>query len=430
MVFGWCFVVALISAARGSQNVYADSGIFDQWAKNVVQDSAAKWKGPRVPFAKRTPRPSQGFFALQSSLYPLTVHVNDQVPFIKVLQTLRELEHVHERWRAQEWPINFPDAAPDAGGTGFDLYVASAVDAPVATFVDGPVWGEYLDAASTFAVMDATVPDAYWNACISQAYVEAQLLAQDPAEAAAWIQSMAIAWTWEQTGLWGCQDSSMEKNSIAAPSALFLGWLADTVSNDAASFWQELWQHSRQRTWEGVGLRASPDLWMVIERASVYSHASLAEWLTDFAMDRFFIGSPKTRSLHTTPSDAHVSVFWKATYTDLPAKSPSSEPLNGTDSAYALIDTANAPPGALLKLWLHGEYGVSWGLSALRLDEHHQEQNRIRAPAQNSHEIYLPLELRDHTHRVLVVVTQLGKGVPDADVPNEYVRSFVLTADH
>jgi hypothetical protein len=95
-------------------------------------------------------------------------------------------------------------------------------------------------------------------------------------------------------------------------------------------------------------------------------------------------------------------------YAKLPKHLPASDtPLRSFGSSYVRIDTRAAGAGTQLKVWLRGETGARWALSAVRFDERGRELGRLHAPPRRVARAYLPVELSDDTAQVLLVVLKL-----------------------
>ena len=132
------------------------------------------------------------------------------------------------------------------------------------------------------------------------------------------------------------------------------------------------------------------------------------------------------------PADAEVPLVGTTSWGELPRRyEPNGLELEPFGSAYLLVDTSDAPAGSVLRIWMRGEYGVGWSLIAVRLGADGRERGRVRAPVRpRTPRSYIPLELTDdETERVLVVVTNMGGRLPDADEPEEMLRAFRLILD-
>jgi hypothetical protein len=164
----------------------------------------------------------------------------------------------------------------------------------------------------------------------------------------------------------------------------------------------------------------------------------LLRLLEEMAIARYFAGPSERHPgapitiLRELPEAAAVPLSGRAAWADLPRRfEPHGLELEPYGSAYVIVDTAGAPPGSVLRVWLRGEYGVGWGLAAVRLAQDGRERGRVRAPVRpRTPRSYIPLELTGgDTARVLLVVTNLGARLVDADTPDDQVRSFQLILD-
>jgi hypothetical protein len=105
-----------------------------------------------------------------------------------------------------------------------------------------------------------------------------------------------------------------------------------------------------------------------------------------------------------------------------PPPYPDIEP---TGTEYIRVDvTGRAETGVRLRTWLRGEFGVRWGFAAVRFAADGHEAGRLVAPPSSRRgESYLPVELDPGTVSVLLVATNLGNRLPDADVVDNNARS-------
>ena len=72
-------------------------------------------------------------------------------------------------------------------------------------------------------------------------------------------------------------------------------------------------------------------------------------------------------------------------------------------------------PGDRLRVWSHGEFGTRWTLSLLALDGHRNVVGRISAPPRKNPNSFATLELMPGTTQILVSITNVADGIPDAD---------------
>jgi hypothetical protein len=270
--------------------------------------------------------------------------------------------------------------------------------------------------------------------CTTEALASALLYELDPAEAPSVRMSSAAYLAWLVTGQRGCDGE--ERQSEPHPErAVFarepvpsgLDWLialGRRQNLNTGVFLRNMWQFARQHTWEGTGLRASPDLLEAIAKSFELSEEDFedvaAELSDQRALDRLVPG----RAEH---------VPWKELgWSGLPQRiGPADPPLEPLGSMYALVKVAEPPkPMDRIRVWLRGEYGARWVLSVVRVNRDGVSLARMNAPARKNPNSYLTLDLTPDTAAVLVSVTNLADGTPDADEGSPFeVRSATLTLD-
>lgn len=439
--------VLLQGPGASAQN--ADESIIDAWANAMVASMAPRWVGPRVPWPEPGERPESAG-ALRSNWRPVNVHIASATIDLELADAaLVALERAHDWMEANGWPTPPPDGG--LGGTaGFDLYLVDDPDAEAREVFDQPLAWEMLDGAVTHARMDVGVDPARLEACVMSAYVRASLLALDPAEAAAWRAATGDYVAWLVTGQLGCSDESVvtqqresHRSWIAHDSpggggALFLAMLSARTDGLTGAFIRDLWSGAPQLTWEvDKDLRAAPDMWQVVNAVMDVGRDPLERLLEEMAVARYFtgeraIGAPLAM-LRELPPEAVVPIAAQTEWSVLPRSFEASElELEPYGSAYVVVDTRAAPPGSTLRIWLRGENGVGWALNAVRLSAEGTEQGRVRAPVRRRNpRSYIPLDLvYGETAEVVIVVTNLGASLLDADVPSDQqVRSFALILD-
>ncbi len=443
--------------ARNAAHAQSTMPGVDEFASALVQLTTRVWKGQRVSWPDAAERPSAAM--VRRSLWrPLAVHVVpsleerekcDSVAALHALETAYDLL-TKEGWSAPVWDTL-------GGAADFDLYLSAAASEDVAVFADRAAHYSFLDETSAFAVIRADLDPERLLPCVVDAYAQAMLLGQDPAEAVSWRRATAAWLAWRITGQFGCtSDVAVQQqqpwrawtshqgysgNEGHGGGALMLALASSQYRDEHGIFFRELWQLARQRTWEGSGLRGAPDLWMALHRVLEWSEQRLTDVVADFAVDRFFLGShgfPLRRaSLLAGKESAHVpfvTVARSALPVHLPPVDPPLEPYG---SSYVVVDlrkNVDEPdPTAKerrLRIWLRGEYGVEWGLSAVRLDSDGRELGRLDAPPRKGvPRSFLPVELSEPTSFVLVVATNLSSRIPDADEIDENVRAARLIVD-
>jgi hypothetical protein len=167
-----------------------------------------------------------------------------------------------------------------------------------------------------------------------------------------------------------------------------------------------MWQFTRQRTWEGSGLRGSPDLFEAIARTIELSQDKLEEIAGELANASALEGLAERLALQRP----------RVLFSRLPAHLPPSAPLGVLDSSYEWIDLEVPRPHERLTIWARSEFGVRWVLSATRLDAAGHDLGTVNAPVHKNPDTELTLELDGETRYVLVSLTNFGNGLPDADV--------------
>ncbi|MEM6963049.1 MAG: hypothetical protein AAF550_15080, partial [Myxococcota bacterium] len=327
-----------------------------EWAEAIVENAEhqRKWAGPRTPWPVEKPRPI-GFFRVSSSLAPVSVHAPYGTSQSHIEHALDALESAYMQTRAAGWPVPFPDGAR-GGNSDFDLYLHPNAHPLGAAHSDGPIDWFLLDAVSSFAEVRPTSSRS--EACIVSAYVQGVLLQQDPAESEAWRRATGDYLAWRTTGAYGCEGSALEQQTEpyrswiqgsygeGAGGALMLSLLSARFDLGDGTLVRELWQLARQHTWEGAGLRASPDLWEALEQMVKMHSQSLSEVLERLAIDRFLLGYDKQeRPLRDIVGGLPpVPVAWTTEWNALPAHAPPATPAIGPGgSYYAWVDVRGAP---------------------------------------------------------------------------------------
>lgn len=211
---------------------------------------------------------------------------------------------------------------------------------------------------------------------------------------------------------------------------MWLAYLSARHDGDGGQFVRDLWALATQRTWEGVGLRADPDLWSSTETAVERSGDRLLDNIEDLAVLRWFVGRNERDDWPLAALDGDARVPIDKAVTRTPSKVSARTPLQAFGSAYVVMDAPAWRDAKVLRAWLQGEYGVRWSLVAVQLDVGGSEIRRIAAPPTAvTPRAYVPLELDQKTTRILFVVTNLSSRLPDADEPDANERAFELVVD-
>lgn len=398
--------------------VAGQSGIegLDGWAEAVVGRSASKWAGQRVEFPRPSPRPAS-LGRLDSLAIPLSVHVTAGAEAARAREVLRNAETAYALLAAAGLFAAHGDGG-QAGTWNRDLYL---VDAAPEREGNAPVSGARLDAtepafgvdgARAFALLDARVPSEQLLACTAQVLVDAELYELDPAEAAAVREGSAAYFAWLATGESCTGEADLPQTSTRGllhdPAAFFafLRALGARMDHNQGGFVQSMWHFARQRTWEGAGLRGSPDLIEAIAKRFELEHAKLEEVAGELANGRALERPGEV--LENSP---------RVAFRALPAHLPPSPALAPLDSAFLLIDLEQPRPAGQLRVWSRGEVGPRWVLTATRLDALGNALSSVNAPVRKYPESELHVELDARTRFVLVSITNLAGGVPDPDLP-------------
>ncbi len=433
--------ILALALALHAQNAAAQGDLLgtDEMAEAIVAMTSRVWTGPRTPAPEPTERPDGTLTTLRSARGLVAVHTDSSVDASTMQAALRALELARSRLDAKGWPHVMSDGEL-GGGAELDLYLSTAL--PAGAYVDGLTPWSYLDRASVFAVMSPRVGATLLDACVTAAYAEALLLSADPAEAPEWRRATATWLAWELTGQLGCEDPTHTQQAEpfrswidgaaggGAGGAMWLAFVSSRHGGGSGTFVRDLWSLASQRTWEGEGLRADPDLWSALDTAIAMSGDRLVDNVEALAVRRWFIGraDPGNPALRALDSDARTPLG--RTMTRLPSRVSAPTPLQTFGSGYVVMDASAWGDAARLHAWLRGEYGVRWSFVAVQLDAADRELQRIAAPHTSvTPRAYVPIELHENAARLLFVVTNLANGLPDADEPDTSQRAFELTVD-
>ena len=435
-------VVLTLAIASSAASGQAEDDLLgtDDIAEAIVSMTRPVWTGPRTPGPAEVTRPSDASITIRSTSALLAVHGGPGVAPKTMGRVMEALEYARSQLETMGWPSPVPDADL-GGGPELDLYLSPA-RLPTAAHSDGAVWWTYLDRASAFAVIDPETPNQAIEACVTAAYAEALLLSMDPAEARAWRRATAAWLTWVLTGRFGCEDAVWEQQAEpyrswvrggaaeGAGGALLLAYLSARHDDGDWRFVRDAWELSSQRTWEGDGLRAEPDLWAAIETSVERSGDRLLDNIEELAVLRWFVGRGKSKSVLIAAIDSDAKVPASRHLKRLPTRASATIALRPFGSAYLILEGSAWTPGESLRAWMRGEYGVRWSFVAVQLDENGTELRRIAAPHTGpTPTAYIPIELDSRTRQVLFVVTNLSSRLPDADEPEVNQRSFELIVD-
>lgn len=396
----------------------ADGDPIEAYARWVA--SQWVWKGPTTRFPDRVPRPTDGGYVLESSLEAVAVHGPAWLPQARVEAALGAAEWAYALLRETGWALPLPDGG--YGGTaGFDVYLTDDYAPGAGARVDDSSGHGLYDDAVGHALVD---PDAsHLEACVISAIVQGGLLGLDPAESEAWRRATGAYVAWLASGHFGCEDADVAAQQRSeegwlpeqdpARGGLLLALLGDRADGGTGTHIRELWQFARQASREVHVLRASPNLWEVIERSLVNAGDGFEDLAVDLAVARYFAG-PRGRRRHAPfptlralPEAAAVPVGKGLPLSALPRHEVLPVPLGTLGSAYLRVHLGEARDGQQLKVWLRGDRGPRWALTAVRIGGDGQELGRLHAPVRTTARSFLPLVLTPDTRSVLLVVTSL-----------------------
>lgn len=424
-------------ASARAQEPSEDESIegLDSLADAIIFMTGRRWEGRRTEPPQLVSRP-QGGYRLDSVTHDVSVHADGNVEVAE--HALVELERAADWLLDEGWERPLPDGG--RGGTpGFDLYLIPTEELAGAHADSAARWS-YLDAVSAFGVVDPGLKGDDLRAAVVSAYTQALLLNLDPAEPRTWRRATGAYMAWRVTGEFGAAVRQQQDEP-------WRGWVANAADDGSGGalllamvtqrhgdqFVRDLWQFTRQRTFDGIDLRASPDMWQVLDRAVELAGDKLHSMVEDFAAARWYLGE---RDQHTEfrqldGLDGTVKPSFELALADLPKHTPAGHALDVFGSAYAIVDVRGAPRGSRLRVWLRGEYGVEWALTASRINEEGREvTGRLSAPPRRGdRRSYLPVELTEETTHVMVSVTNLSHRLPDADDPDPNARAFRLIFD-
>lgn len=411
----------------------------DEVAAAIATMGGRHWLGRRTPHPSVVERPIQPILA-RSERWPIAIHgVPEQLARAQAL--LPELDAFAAYMVRGGWAVPMPDGG--LGGTSdFDIYLVRQEQGALA-HSDGPIPWSFHDAVSSHAVVDADLVADDLAVCGAQAYAQALLLQLDPAEARPWRRALATYLTWMWSGRFGCrgsvyqQQEQPERGWITGAAGegegggLMLAMLDARHGSGTGVFVREIVQLARQRTWDGTELRAGPDLWQATDVALDRGGERLHDVMTEFAVARWFLGDrdrhgffPALRGLGPSASPPEMA---SVSLAELPEHTRVGPEIGVYGSQFARVNVRGAPENSRLRVWLRGEYGVEWALTASRLAADGSELARLAAPPRRGdRRSYLPVELDAETTDVMVSITNLAHRLPDADDPNPSARAFRL----
>jgi hypothetical protein len=419
----WLGVGIGVFAAVFAARAVAQSNPFRAWTDFVTAPRTV-YRGPTLPFPDGPPRPRVLGMRACSELWPVCVHAVQPEDSARVEPALTAFEEAFSWLTRAGWPEPYPDGAR-GGGAEFDVYLTQDGERAVTAFADAPLDLGALDGALAHAYLDPGLPDDALIPCAVDALAQAGLLAHDPAETEGSRRAGAAYATARWSGDYGCENALAaaqhapelgllgdDPRQVAA-SALLFQLLSRRHDRDSGRFVRGAFELARQHSESVARLHARPTVWQALSAALEHAGESLDRVVEEFAIARYF-AARAPGALPELPRGTAVTAAWTPPLAKLPKHVPGAEPLATYGSAYLRIDTAGAQTGMQLKIWLRGEPGVRWSLSAVRIDAAGRELGRMSAPPRRVPDSFLPVELGPECSEVLIVVTKLPAVAPDA----------------
>jgi hypothetical protein len=436
--------VALLAACAQAR---AD-GAIDAWASWALAPKV--WKGQTVLAPELAPRPSGAFAHIVPLDAPLCLQLPAATSAARAERIARASVEAYALLREIGWPLPAPDGGR-GDSTASDVYVVPRAQCSAAcAFIDADAPLSDFDAADTFAEIADDVPASQLPACAQSALAQAGLRAIDPAEAESWVRASAELSVWLASGRFGCEDALLEGQrapelgflnadpASASGGALWLGVLDERVhGNDRTpgAWLRSLWESTRQRSRGLVDpdrLRSSPDLWEVLKQTLEAQHLALEDELIEFEVARYFAGPAARKAqapyrlLAALPSDAGVPVTRELRAAESAAHLHDLPALHSLGSAYVRVALPADLRRRQLQVWLRGELGPRWSLTAVRLDANGRELGRTSAPPRDQPSAYIPVALDQGTSQVVLVIASLPRTTPDADLPLDEAHGYEL----
>jgi hypothetical protein len=428
-------VLASTFALRAS----AEPTPFQAWADFVMAPPSV-YRGPTLPFPDAVPRPDLHGLRACSQLWPVCVHAARTHDAQRLTRALAAFEGALAWLEADGWALPYPDGGR-GGSSDFDVYLIEDGAQTTAAAADAALGFGELDGATTYALLDATLPDDALERCAVDVLAQAGLHGRDPAEAEGARRSAAAFATARFSGGYGCDDALEDAQRAphlgligndppqVAASALLLTMLSRRHDGGSGRFVRGAFELARQQSKSATVLHARPTVWQALSAALEHAGESLDRIAEEFAIERYF-ATRAPGALPRLPRAASIDARWAPPLTKLPEHVPAQEPPLATyGSAYLRIDASGARAGAQLKVWLRGEHGARWSLAAVRLDADGRELGRMSAPPRRIPESFLPVELSADTAEILIVVTKLPLTIPNPAASADDAHYFKLILD-
>jgi hypothetical protein len=428
------FLAALLSPSAHAQLIPG----MKEWADQAALESQPKWIGPRVAFPNPRKRPAPPS-RLRSALRPVAVHFGDELSYARARQWLAAFEEAYDLLAVTGFTSGYGDSGQ--GGTfEHDVYAVSGLGHGNEVGVDATESLRSLDGTRAFALLDPLISGANLAACATEALAAVYLMELDPAEAETVRRSSAAYLAWLATGQMGCSDQPERADELlsyvpfapgsGAAGALWLAALERRETRHSGTFLREMWHFARQRTWEGAGLRASPDLIEAIDTAISLKHEKLEDVAGELAIERL-LEHPSWALAQAGKLDKRSTTLPTFSFAELPEHlKPADPPLGSFAASYALVRVDAEDQAQRIRVWSRGELGVRWSLQAAKIAQDGSLLSRVRAPTRDDPSSFLIVDLDARTRWVAIAVTHLSDGTPDPDSERaEDVRTARLMVD-
>ncbi len=441
-----CSALALWLTA-GSSSIGAQATPGPESAAQRPSERPGGYKGPTVPTPTPYPWPEGTHLLLRSTRAPLAVHAIEGLHCTRrrIALVLDALEEARSRLLAMGWPPPYPDGG--LGGTqGFDLLLDPTTPHGAEALPAGSVPAASLDAEVAWARVDPFTPIEALRSCVAQAYAEAVLWSLDPAEAAPWRQATAAWMAWRITGRPGCGDGVAEAQHapwrawLPEPStsrhgeggALLLELLDRYRGDGDGGLVRAMWDLTRQfsRTERATKLQARPRLWQVVEGMEAARGIEGKRRLEDLMVQIAVMRWTETGPGRPLPEVPRPPFLWRTSWHELPVHWPPSPPVEPFGSVYGWVDMeAEGERAPTLKAWLRGEWGVRWGMIALRTNASEEPLLPVRTTPRKEPKSFVRVVPIGPMRHVLLVAVNLSSRLPDLTLPDDNVRALRFIVD-
>lgn len=398
-----------------------DHGIrgLSEWAHTVSDLATVTWKGPRVAWINEesmcgSGRP-QSKTTRASSVHPLALHDTVGLDSSKLSKILSVLESIRLALQSMGWRMESSDGLEGEGLGVFDIYLVDGRSRFCTEHVSHIALLDTVTGYGELSVSDAANPDR-----IRQFYADVVLKMKEPAESDTWRKSISgVIGLGETPNAAEADDSVWDLSESWIARGHSSTWLLQRLEKRFKGFVSDVWELTRQRTWEGEGFRASPSGWEACAQLLKSKRASLENELIDAAEARLVWGLQHGVSLPTVTSTALPSHF-----------RPSEPSVSVHGSTAVRLDVSGTQmPHQVFEYWLEAETGVRWAWSVVRLDGSGNLVGSVSAPPRESYRQFVPVEWTPETRSLIAIATIVPKKPIDISGSHEWVRSarFIIS---